>query len=176
MTPAQIIQDFVAAGGRIAFRPPDTLSVDCPPAAKPLVPLLKEHKPAIIAALREPPADPCPACAGRYWWRLREGDGWACGHCRPDPRGARWRGVTAATLGDRRIMLHAAAADLPKCGEWVRLPGGAIGDLLAYTTDRIEALVRLLIRGVPEGEPPRFAWVAADRIAGELEWSRRARA
>ncbi len=162
---------FVVADGTVKAVGPATLQRE---QAAPLLDRLRQYREdvrAILASRNEVPADPCPTCAGRYWWRLREGGGWACGRCTPDPRAARWRGVTLATLGDRRIVLRAPTGDLPACGEWVRLPGGAIGDLLAYTQDGCEALVRLFPPpGQPEPDPPRFVWVESARLAGEPEW------
>lgn len=145
-----------------------------PPSAADLLAQLRAHRAEVLAMLQrraEVPDGPCPACGGRYWWRLAEGDGWTCGRCHPDPRAARWRGVTLATLGDRGIVLRAPAGDLPAIGEWCRLPSGAVGDLLAYTPDGSEALLRLFSPpGQPEFDPPRFIWVEAGRLTGEADW------
>jgi hypothetical protein len=173
MTPAQIIAEVQRVGGRLAFKPPNTLSVDLPAAVEPvLLPVLREHKPDLLRLLAgKPPADPCPACGGQYWWQSAPGGLWACGRCYPDPRAARWRGVTLATLGGRQVILRAPAGDLPAVGEWCRLPGGTIGDLLAYTPDGGEALLRLFNPpGQREPDPPRFVWVDSVRLAGEPEW------
>ncbi len=163
MTAGEILAAAQRAGVRVAFKPPNTLSVDLPAAAEPIwLPLLREHKPEIIAALRQPPSEPCPAGHPAYWWRLRETDPWRCGRCDPDPRAARWHGVTLATLGERQIVLRAPTGDLPAVGEWCRLPGGELGDLLAYTPDGSEALLRLLSPGQPDA--PRFSWAEPDGL------------
>lgn len=142
--------------------------------AQPILERLRQHRDDVRAILQhrqQVPADPCAACGTRYWWRLAEGDAWTCGRCQPDPRAARWRGVTLATLGDRGIVLHAPTGDLAAVGEWCRLPGGAIGDLLAYTPDGAEALLRLFSPpGQPELDAPRFVWVDSGKLTGEAAW------
>lgn len=142
-----------------------------PEAVAPILARLREHRAEVrqvlAAAGRD---DTCPACGtATYRWQDSAG-AWHCGRCEPDPRAARWAGVSIETLAGRAIVLTAPAADLAACGEWVRLPGGAVGDLLAYTPDGAEGLVRLFR---PQPGQPELAWFPAERIVGELEWSRR---
>jgi hypothetical protein len=162
---------FVLADTGVLARGPATLTRE---QAAPLLDRLRQHRDdvrAILQRRQQVPDGPCNRCGGRYWWQATPGDAWTCGRCAPDPRAARWRGVTLATLGGRQVVLRAPAGDLPAVGEWCRLPGGTIGDLLAYTPDGGEALLRLFNPpGQREPDPPRFVWVDSVRLAGEPEW------
>lgn len=181
-TAAELLAEVRRLGGTLEFLPPDKIHYDVPPeAAERLVPALRAAKPELLMLLAPtdrwrqverhlgPPVHACPACGGLYWWRLRHADSWTCGRCSPDPRAARWEGVTLATLGDRSIALTPPARDLPAPREWVQTPAG-VADLLCWEATGSEALVRLF--GPRQGQPA-LVWFPAEHIVGELEWARR---
>lgn len=153
--------------GRIEYRP-----APFPPEASQVIEQIRAHRADVAAALAAaPPSTRCPAGHPPYWWRQHESDPWRCGRCEPDPRAARWQGVTLATLGDRRITLTAPSGDLPVPREWVGTPAG-VADLLCWTDDGAEGLVRLFH---PRNGQCPFIWFPAARIVGEVEWARRER-
>ncbi len=167
-TASQLLAEVQRLGGRLVPKPPDGLTVRLPaPPSPELLASLRQAKPEILRLLTaEPPYEPCPAGHPAYWWRLAEGDPWRCGRCEPDPRAARWAGVTLAVLGDREIVLHAPTRDLPTPCEWVQTPAGA-ANLICYTPDGGEGLCRLF---QPRPGQSPFVWVPAGKIIGEADW------
>lgn len=141
-----------------------------PEAVAPILARLREHRAEVRQVLAAAGRnDLCPACnRAEYRWQDAAGR-WHCGRCDPDPRAARWAGVTLETLGDRSISLTPPARDLPAPREWVWTPAGP-ADLLCWESSGAEALVRLLR---PRPGQAELVWFPAERITGELEWSRR---
>lgn len=86
--------EVMLVGERIGVRPADKLSPE-------LARQIKEHKPALIEALRKQkqadqysrskyppkPQDRCPACKERSWWLSKHGL-WVCRVCHPPAPGA----------------------------------------------------------------------------------------
>lgn len=163
----ELLAEVRRVGGWLTPKPPDTLGVDLPPSEMPrLAPLLAQRKHDLLMLLR--PLDlPCIACGGMYRWQDRAG-AWHCGQCEPDPSARHLRGVSLETLGNRAITLAAPTGDLPAVKEWVRVPGGAEGEVVLYREDGGEALVRLFRGG-------RLAWFDSAALVSELDWDRKGR-
>ncbi|HZT72895.1 MAG TPA: hypothetical protein VE996_04520 [Terriglobales bacterium] len=170
MTAQQVLAEVQAVGGHLWLLPPDRIGWDLPDAAVPeLVPAIRAAKPELLRLLAAGRDDTCPACGtSTYRWQDSAG-AWHCGKCEPDPRADRWEGVTLATLGDRAITLTAPARDLPAPREWVKTPAG-LGDLICWEASGAEGLVRLFR---PRQGQAALVWFPAERIIGEIEWSRR---
>lgn len=169
MTAQQVIAEVRAVGGQLWFQAPDRVCWDLPQAAaEVLIPAIRATKPDLLRLLATGRDDTCPAC-GTATYRWQDSAGWHCGRCQPDPRAARWAGVTLATLGDRAISLTPPARDLPAPREWVQTPAG-LADLLCWEVSGAEGLVRLFR---PRQGQPALVWFPAEHIVGELEWARR---
>lgn len=174
MSPApifELLREAEAAGIRLRVDGDKVKAAlpDPPEAAAPILARLREHRAevrqALCAAGRN---DACPAC-GTSTYQWQDSAGWHCGRCEPDPRAARWQGVTLRVIGERSIVLTAPASDLPAPREWVQTPAGP-GDVLCWEATGAEALVRLFR---PRQGQPQLVWFAAERVTGELEWARR---
>lgn len=161
MTAQQVLAEVQAVGGRLWLLAPDRIGWDLPEAVVPqLEPAIRAAKPYLLRILATGRDDSCPACgATAYRWADSVGR-WHCGRCDPDPRTARWQGVTLATLGDRSIALTAPAGDLPAPREWVQTPAG-LGDLLCWEASGAEALVRLF--RPRQGQAP-LVWIPAEHV------------
>ncbi|HUX67165.1 MAG TPA: hypothetical protein VMV31_06730 [Terriglobales bacterium] len=159
-SPAEIIAEVERAGGHLAFKPPNTLSVDLPSGAEPLLlPLLKEHKAEVLLQL-EPL---CLKCGGMYRWKDSAGM-WHCGYCEPDPGGHLWQGVELADLGGRAFVLTPPTGDLPAIREWVKTPLGW-ATVLACSLDGGDVFVRLFR---PARRGP-FTWLPSHSVVSELD-------
>ncbi|HZT73413.1 MAG TPA: hypothetical protein VE996_07165, partial [Terriglobales bacterium] len=133
---AELLAEVRRLGGVLEFRPPDRIHYRLPPEqADRLLPAIREAKPELLRLLAASPRD-------------------------PDPRAARWAGVTLATLGDRAITLTAPARDLPAPREWVKTPAG-LGDLICWEASGAEGLVRLFR---PRQGQAALVWFPAERI------------
>ncbi|MGH9477956.1 MAG: hypothetical protein ACRD1A_01885 [Terriglobales bacterium] len=167
-SPIELLAEVLKLGGRLAVKPPGTLSVDLPAGQSArLVPLLRAAKLELMRLLGQPPAEPCAACGGRYWWRATQAGPWTCGNCQPDPRGRRLQGVTLETLADRAITLTPPASDLPVPGSWARTPAGAAVELVLFEQAGNEVLTRELRSG-------SLAWFKPGELRWESDWEWRA--
>lgn len=162
MTAVQVLSEVRAAGGRLTALPPDRLRYEIPHALVPrLEPEIRAHKFGLLALLKTLEL-PCIACAGMYRWQDSVGD-WHCGHCEPDQRANRLRGVDLAVLGDRNIVRQPPASDMPEPGSWARTPAGAVVELVLFEVAGAEVLCRELRSG-------RLGWFAPSALLWEADW------
>ncbi|HZT72219.1 MAG TPA: hypothetical protein VE996_01040 [Terriglobales bacterium] len=166
-----LIREAEAAGIRLRVDG-DKVKAALPDPPGPVAPILarlRQHRTEVRQALSATGRDDaCPAC-GTAAYRWQDAAGWHCGKCEPNPRAARWAGVTLATLGDRAISLTPPARDLPTPREWVMTPAG-LADLLCWEVSGAEGLVRLFR---PRQGQPALVWFPSERIVGEIEWARK---
>jgi len=161
VTAREVLGQIEALGGTLALNPPDRIRYRLPvPPPPALLDSIRQFKPELLRLLGQPPADPCAACGGRYWWRLRTADAWRCGTCQPDPRAHRLRGIGLEVLAGRSIALAPPAGDLGEPGYWVRTPAGLWAEVVLYEASGAEVLVRTL-----KGE--RLAWFRPEQLIGE---------